>query len=57
MAHGTYKPRAKHLNDVLRSKKGGAHESHSGRAVKRARVNAANSAEVRAELREFGLRG
>lgn len=34
-----FKPRNKHLNDILTSKKGGAHEAKQGKHASRAKQN------------------
>ena len=36
--HKQFKPRNKHLNDILMSKRGGEHEAKQGKHVKRART-------------------
>lgn len=38
VSHGKFKPRNKHLNELLMSKKGGAHEAKAGKHAKRAKV-------------------
>ena len=47
------KPRARHLNDVLRSKRGGYHEEKEGKNVKRAKAKKAFERELMKELKEF----
>lgn len=49
MSHGNFKPRNKHLNDLLMSKKGGAHEAKGGKQAKRAKVNRAMEREMRSD--------
>lgn len=50
MAHGNFKPRNKHLNDLLMSKKGGAHEAKAGRLAKRAKLNRETERALRDEM-------
>lgn len=53
MTHGVFKPRNKHLNDILTTRKSGAHEDKAGKHVKRAKAARAFERDVRAVMREF----
>lgn len=50
VSHGKFKPRNKYLNELLMSKKGGAHEAKAGKHVKRAKMNRALERELREDM-------
>ena len=50
MAHGSFKPTRKHLNDAMRGKHGGPHEAHMGKHVKRIKVLQTMERESRREM-------
>lgn len=47
MAHGSFKPRNKQLNDILVTRKYGAHDAKAGKHIKRAKANRDMQREMR----------
>lgn len=55
MTHGVFKPRNKHLNEILVSRKSGAHEAKAGKHVKRAKMNRVFERDVQSMMREYAI--
>lgn len=53
MAHGSFKPTRKHLNDALRNKRNGPHEAQAGKHIKRIKVLQTMEREARREQEQY----
>lgn len=53
MPHGVFKPRAKHLAEVLAGRKNGPHDAKAGKHMKRAKANRVFERETREMMKGF----